>query len=179
MDNQNTFSKRRLLHAIDKKLNERYLHHWKENMFCDKNLINGNKLRTYRKIKESYNLEKYLLLDLDKNVIRNYTKIRISNSSLKIEQGRHNKTPLENRLCPLCLAEVEDEFHFTVKCTSLYAVRDKLYDEISAIIPSFVNMTDESKFKFMYTYSEYDVIRVIVKGINDMYNARNELLNNK
>ena len=74
-------------------------------------------------------------------------------------------------------AEVEDEFHFTVKCTSLYAVRDKLYDEISAIIPSFVNMTDESKFKFVY--SEYDVIRVIVKGINDMYNARNELLNNQ
>jgi hypothetical protein len=50
-----------------------------------------------------------------------------------------------DRLCPLCLAEVEDEFHFTVKCTSLYAVRDKLYDVISAIIPSFVNMTDESK----------------------------------
>jgi hypothetical protein len=114
---------------------------------------------------------------LDKNVITNYTKIRISNSSLKIEH--HNKTPLENRLCPLCLAEVEDEFHFTVKCTSLYAVRDKLYDEISAIIPSFVNITDESKFKFMYTYSEYDVIRVIVKGINDMYSARNELLNNR
>jgi hypothetical protein len=39
-------------------------------MFCDKNLINGNNLRTYRKIKESYNLEKYLLLDLDENVIR-------------------------------------------------------------------------------------------------------------
>ena len=55
------------------KLNERYLHHWKENMFCDKKLINGNNLRTYRKIKESYNLEKYLLLDLDKNVFRNYT----------------------------------------------------------------------------------------------------------
>jgi len=82
-------------------------------------------------------------------------------------------------LIVMCLAEIEDEFHFTVKCTSLYVVRDKLYDEISAIIPSFVNMTDESKFKFMYTYSEYDVIRVIVKGINDMYNARNELLNNK
>ena len=119
--------KRRLLHAIDKKFNERYLHHLKENMFCDKNLINGNKLRTYGKIKESYSLEKYLLLDMDKFFITNYTKTRISNSSLKIEQGRHNKTPLENRLCPLCLAEVEDEFHFTVKCTSLYAVRDKLY----------------------------------------------------
>ena len=100
---------------------------------------------------------------MDKNVITNYTKIRISNSSLKIE--RHNKTPLENRLCPLCLAEVEDEFHFTVKCTSLYAVRDKLYDEISAIIPSFVIMTNESKFKFMYTYSEYDVIKELLSKV--------------
>jgi hypothetical protein len=97
-------------------------------MFCDKNLINGNKLRTYRKSKESYNLEKYLLLDLDKNVIRNYTKIRISNSSHKIEQGGHNNTPLENRLCPLCLAEVEDEFHFNVKFTSLYAVRERPFN---------------------------------------------------
>ena len=52
-------------------------------------------------------------------------------------------------MSPAFLAEVEDEFHFTVKCTSLHAVREKLYDEISAIIPSFVNMTDESKFKFM------------------------------
>jgi hypothetical protein len=65
---------------------------------------------------------------LDKNVIRNYTKIRISNSSHKIEQGRHNKTPLENRLCPLCLAEVEDEFHFNVKFTSLYAVRERPFN---------------------------------------------------
>jgi hypothetical protein len=39
-------------------------------------------------------------------------------------------------------------------------------------------MTNESKFKFMYTYSEYDVTRVIVKGINDMYIARNEIINN-
>ena len=48
------------------------IHHWKENMFCDKNLINGNKLRTYSKIKESYNLEKYLLLDLDKMLLKLY-----------------------------------------------------------------------------------------------------------
>ena len=35
------------------------------------------------------------------------------------------------------------------------------------------------KGSYAPAYSEYDVIRVIVKGINDMYNARNELLNNK
>ena len=41
---------------------------------------------------------------------------------------------------------------------------------------SLLFTTDESKFKFMYTYSEYD-FRVIVKGIK-MYNDRNKL-NNK
>jgi hypothetical protein len=31
-----------------------------------------------------------------------------------IEKGRHRKIDLENRLCPLCEFEVEDELHFTL-----------------------------------------------------------------
>ena len=44
---------------------------------------------------------------------------RISNSNLFIEEGRFNKTPLENRLCPLCNAGIEDEMHFILKCVKL------------------------------------------------------------
>jgi hypothetical protein len=75
-----------------------------------------------------------------------------SSQDSKFEYG-HNlfRTNEKHWLCSLCLAEVEDEFHFTVKCTSLYAVRDKLYDVISAIIPSFVNMPDQWKtFPLLY-----------------------------
>ena len=89
-----------LLHAIHTKLNDRYLNYWKENIFCDNKSVHGNKLRTYRQLKENYKLETYLLLNIDRKVIGHFAKIRISNSVLRIEQGRHTKTPVEERICP-------------------------------------------------------------------------------
>ena len=50
----------------------------------------------------------YLKLDIDKNIIIFFTKIKISISKLAIEQGRFHKTPVENRICPLCKIDVEE-----------------------------------------------------------------------
>ena len=110
-ENQNTFSKKCLINAVGNKLAERYTDFWKDSLFNDQNNPNGNKLRTYRKLKKEYKLEFFLLIDLDRYMISNFIKIRISNSYLNIEQGRHRKLPLEKRLCPLCKWEVEDEYH--------------------------------------------------------------------
>ena len=52
--NHDTISKKRLLYAIHTKLNDRYLNYWKENIFCDNKSVHGNKLRTYRQLKENY-----------------------------------------------------------------------------------------------------------------------------
>ena len=177
--NHDTISKKRLLYAIHTKLNDRYLNYWKENIFCDNKSVHGNKLRTYRQLKENYKLETYLLLNIDRKVIGHFAKIRISNSVLRIEQGRHTKTPVEERICPLCLLEVEDEFHFTLKCTKLNIIRDQLFSRIREIVPSFFNMTNEARFKFLYTCVETDIIRIIVKFISDMYISRNALLSTK
>jgi hypothetical protein len=43
-----------------------------------------------------------------------------------------------------------------------------IYDVIRVIVKGINDM-----YSARNTYSEYDVIRVIVKGINDMYSARN------
>ena len=88
-DNQGTFSKNRLIHAINKKLEERYTQFWKESLFDDSN--NPNKLRFYRKLKLVDGMEKYLLTDKDKTLTSIFTKIRISSSDLNIEKGRYNK----------------------------------------------------------------------------------------
>ena len=39
--------------------------------------------------------------------------------NLKIERGRFSKLPIpvENRFCDHCLSEIEDEFHFLIKCS--------------------------------------------------------------
>jgi hypothetical protein len=56
-----------------------------------------------------------LLLDIQKNIVSNFVKLRISNSNLLIEQGRHQNIPLENRLCPICKLEIENEYHSSNK----------------------------------------------------------------
>lgn len=112
-------------------------------------------------------------------MISNFIKIRISNSYLNIEQGRHRKLPLEKRLCPLCKKDVEDEYHFTLKCQILEKCRQKLFQELENIIPDFTKMSDEEKFVFMFTFNEYDVTKIIVKGVNDLYVLRNSLADKK
>jgi hypothetical protein len=44
------------------------------------------------------------------------SKLRISNHNLEIERGRHRGLQAKERICKLCLKEVEDEIHFLLKC---------------------------------------------------------------
>ena len=85
-------------------------------MYNDEGNPSGNKLRTYRNLKSDFELEKYLLTDVDRKAISTFVKIRISNSNWFIEESRFNKIPLEISLCPLCNAGIEDETHFILKC---------------------------------------------------------------
>ena len=58
-------------------------------------------------------------------------KIPISNSILlNIEKGRHLKIPVEQRICPLCKQEIEDEYHFIMKCQNLDELRNKLLTKL-------------------------------------------------
>lgn len=175
-ENQSTLSKKRLVYAFTEKLSDNYVEFWKKSLFNDDNTTHGNKLRTYRKYKSKYELEKYLLLNLDKTITKNYAKIRISNSKLTIERGRYTKTTLEDRICPLCNIGIEDEFHFMITCSKLYDCRMKMFDEISDIIPCFSTMRNEDKVKLLFTCEEYDILKIILIGINDMYDKRNNLL---
>jgi hypothetical protein len=52
-DNQATFSKLRTLSAITDKLQDRYFDFWHKLLFNDNRVIGGNKLRTYRKLKQT------------------------------------------------------------------------------------------------------------------------------
>jgi hypothetical protein len=125
-DNQSTFSNKRLLHALYEKLTENFNMFWKTRIFYDSMTANGNKLRTYRNLKEKYETDTYLFLDIDKTLIKQFTQIKISNSKLMIELGRHNKTDINNRICPLCKNGVEDEYHFIILSSSLNNIRNKM-----------------------------------------------------
>lgn len=174
-ENQGTFSINRLISSINKKLEEQYIQFWKLSLFDDSSNPNGNKLRLYRKLKLDYKIETYLLANNDKSYTASFTKIRISNSNLKIEEGRYNKTPLHNRLCPLCNIEVEDEFHFLMSCPCLDNPRNVFLKKITDIVPSFSDMSINDKFMFILKDKDVDLCQVCIDGLYEMYNLSTSL----
>ena len=76
-------------------------------------------------------MDVYLLTDIDKKYASNFMKLRISNSKLMIEEGRHNNAPMDNRICSLC---PDNEMHFVISfCKKLFSLRQKLFDKLNEI----------------------------------------------
>ena len=132
----------------------------------------GNKLRIYRNLKSDFEFEKYLLTDVDRKANITFVKIRISNSNLFIEEGRFNTIPLENRLCPLCNADIENEMHLILKCVKLDEERKSMFTEIENCLPSFGTMGTTEKFKFILRSNDCDLSRICIQCINKMYLLR-------
>ena len=175
-ENQNTFSVKRLEKALVDKFKERYIKYWKDSLDEDSNEYN-KKLKVYSKLKLNYELENYLLLGIDKKDITTFVKLRISDSRLMIEQGRHKQLPVENRLCPLCKLEVEDEYHFITQCRNLNNPRTNLFDKITDVIPDFIHYNNVEKFKFLLAPKEMDISKICVTEINNMYELRSSVSN--
>ena len=116
-----------------------------------------------------------LLLDLDKPDISNFVKGRISNSRLFIEQGRYKKNPVENRICPLCSLDIEDEIPFSIVYPKLDSPRHKHFEKIISVVPSFSDLSESEKFNLIFSSNEYDINKICVKGVSDMYNYRNAI----
>jgi hypothetical protein len=51
-----------------------------------------------------------------------------------------------------------------------------LFANILSIFPSFHVLTDTKKFLYLVQWEEYDIVEVIERGVNEMYNRRNDLI---
>ena len=53
-----------------------------------------------------------------------------------------------------------------------------MFANILSIFSSFHVLIDEKKFLYLFQCEEYDIAEIIVRGVNEMYNRRNELIDN-
>jgi hypothetical protein len=74
-------------------------------------------------------LQRYLKLNISKDLRSMLTKLRISAHSLAIETGRYGTTkiPADQRFCKFCPTNVEDEVHFLFQCPQCNLLRNE-YD---------------------------------------------------
>ena len=89
-----------------------------------------SKLRFYAIFKKNIGLEKYLLEIMNPSVRTYVTKFRLSNHRLMIEVGRHQNTPKENRFCPFCPGEIENEMHMLFECNVYKYLRTKFIQQV-------------------------------------------------
>ena len=133
-----------------------------------------SKLRTYAKLKTEIGMEGYL------NSIKNVgdrtalTKIRLSNHTLMIEKGRHQGLQENQRFCPFCENQVENEYHFIMECNTFEVFRQHLFVEITEISNTF-NLLDDNE-KFIFLLSKPEAGKIISEYLNKTLQIRSFLV---
>ena len=109
----------------------------------------SSKLRTYATFKKGIGPEKYLTEIKNTTTRKQVSKFRLSNHTLMIETGRHNKIPKEKRFCHFCTGTVETETHFLLQCPTYATMRDILYKTFTESNLEFPSYTINEKLEYL------------------------------
>ena len=143
------------------------------------------KLRTYNSLFSPFDQalpENFTRLCLPFIVRKRLSQLRLGVLPLKIETDRYQRVKIDasERLCkqPKCTNndvtvavqtfEVENEFHFLIKCKQYDHLRNVLFSDLSC--PEFDQLNDQNKFCYMLTRTH--VARIVGKFIVDAFDNR-------
>ena len=137
-------------------------------------LISSRKLNLYQSFKTNYNEEQYLIAIHNGEQRIKYTKFRISNHNLAIEEGRYGKekVPIENRLrCIFCNnSEIETEKHMLFKCAHYAEIRSEFLARLTTVKDI---KTENGFIHFLMTIYDHKFIRLVSKFILRCFQLRN------
>ena len=86
----------------------------------------SSKCHLYKHITTTFCIQNYLTKCLPVNLRKAITKMRCSSHKLMIEKGRYLNLERNQRVCSMCnLNDIEDEFHFILRCPAYYDLRKK------------------------------------------------------
>ena len=127
--NCNLLNKCKIKQYIDL-MQKKYISYWNHT------LQHSQKLNFYYKIKTNYSPSAYLDLTRKNPSGKTLVKLRISSNKLRIETGRYDNIPRDERLCNLCNCnKIEDETHFLLDCPSFSSIRDMFFSKLEPKIP--------------------------------------------
>ena len=154
--------------SLKKKLITSFNNYWYELLRTDISMSNsagGNKLRTYRKFKNSIEFEEYLSLN-NPEKRKLIARFRLSSHKLKIESGRYNSRNMyvapEQRLCDKCtLNKTEDEYHFLIECPFYQLHRNKLFNEHQDCNTYFASYSKYNQFIWILTCDDFHLLNAL------------------
>ena len=122
-NNPDSVDPKLFLPVFKQRLMDCYFQQWRAD------LQNNNVLKhLYLHVKHSFCFSNYLKVLKTKHLRQQITRLIVSSHALRIESGRHgsNRVEREARVCQLCeCGEIEDEYHFVIKCKAYDQLRQK------------------------------------------------------
>ena len=155
------------------KIFQRLLDIFHQNAFAEMDKV-SSKLRTYKQLKTTIGLESYINLIPCLKERSIMSKFRLSNHTLMIEKGRHNRVRKDLRFCPFCPNEIEDETHFLLSCKRFSKQREEFFNKINNVAGHFQYLNNAEKFKFLLTNNE--IIRHTAQYLLQNFELRESLI---
>ncbi len=81
---------------------------------------------------------------------RAFALFRCGVAPLRLETGRYEGLPEEQRKCFCCPEAVEDEKHVLLRCPLYCNFRQHMFSEIENLIPDFVGWDEDRKIEAIF-----------------------------
>ena len=133
-----------------------------------------NKLRTYKLFKQNFEAEPYVKHILPWNHRKALAQFRCRVAPIRIETGRYENLPENDRTCFNCLCEIENEVHVITECPLYADLRHSLYEHCAIHIPEFLVKSNVDKM--CYILSCDHVIQHSAKTLYHILMRRRNLL---
>ena len=152
-------------------MKKKYISYWRQT------LQHSQKLSFYYTIKQHYSPSTYLDLSRRTPSRKALVKLRISSHELRIETGRYDKIPREERLCNLCNSnKIEDETHFLLDCPRYSSIRDMFFSKIESKIPFLRLLSYETLISHLMNSTDYYINIQLISFISSCFELRDKLV---
>ena len=134
-----------------------------------------NKLRTYKQFKNEYVVETYVNCSfLSRKHKTAMSKFRCGVAPIRLETGRYENIPENERKCPICKDFVENEIHVLLHCNFYNSLRIGMLNSARNVCNSFNDLSDQEKLNSIL--SDERMIKSTAKLCFDILQARNQFL---
>ena len=83
-------------------------------------------------------------------------KLELAIADYLQNRGDTKKSCRKSNLSTVFL-DIEDELHFSIVCAKLDSPRQKLFEKIISVVPSFSDLSETEKFNFIFSSNDYDI----------------------
>ena len=85
----------------------------------------SDRFNVYRSFSCTHELKPYLSLNMDRHLLRTTSRFRLGVSGLGTHLYRYKPSNENDKLCPLCKSDKDDEMHFVLCCPFLDEIRER------------------------------------------------------